>query len=281
MNEKTTRLPKIQPGYRIGKIEVLKSTDDRKNGYTVWQCKCVCGNELFLDTRALQRGTITDCGCYTKVRPGQKDLTGQRFGKLVCLAPTDKRGSSGGTVWQCKCDCGTSCMAVSTQLTNGYKRSCGCLSKPPRKDWVGKRFGKLTVLAYDSKNNGSHFWQCKCDCGREAVVSQSNLKNGHTTSCGCIANPANTRHFVDGTCLEQIRSKKVCSVNTSGVRGVYQIKRNAKWAAQITFKGKTQYLGAYATLEEAARARRKAEERYFGECLEQYADLVNETKKIP
>ena len=58
-----------------------------------------------------------------------------------------------------------------------------------------------------------------------------------------------------------------------------QAKKSGRWIAQITFKGKTRYLGSYATIEEATRARRKAEERYFGECLEQYADLLSDAKE--
>lgn len=271
---KSNKPPKISVGYRVGRIAVLEPTEQRKNGYRIWRCQCDCGTTVLLDTRTLQRGTVSDCGCMTRVSPGQKDLTGHRFGRLVCLNPTAERGRAGGTVWRCQCDCGGLCLAVSTQLTHGYKKSCGCLSRPPRKDWIGKTFGQLTVVAYDGKRNGSHYWTCKCTCGAETCVQQRFLSGGKTTSCGCKAADNLTLHFVDGTCLEKIRSKAILSSNTSGVRGVYQIKRNGKWAAQITFKGKTKYLGSYSTIEEAASARKKAEERYFGECLEQYADLL-------
>jgi len=33
------------------------------------------------------------------------DLTGQRFGKLVAIEPTEKRVSK-SVVWKCLCDCG-------------------------------------------------------------------------------------------------------------------------------------------------------------------------------
>ena len=29
-------------------------------------------------------------------------------------------------------------------------------------------------------------WLCKCDCGNEVAVSGSNLRTGHTQSCGCL-----------------------------------------------------------------------------------------------
>lgn len=89
--------PKIGIGFRIGKLTVSEPTGERKNGYMVWNCTCDCGGAVQLDTRTLQRGTVRDCGCETKVKPGQKNLTGQRFGRLVCLEPSPHRNKQGGT----------------------------------------------------------------------------------------------------------------------------------------------------------------------------------------
>lgn len=53
-------------------------------------------------------------------------------------------------------------------------------------DITGKRYGQLTAIerippVSDTRSK----WICKCDCGNTAIVSVSNLRNGHTTSCGC------------------------------------------------------------------------------------------------
>lgn len=159
--------------------------------------------------------------------------------------------------------------------TSGRGRRSGTDSGQPRpKDWVGKSFGSLTVTAYDGRRGGKHYWRCRCSCGREAVVCQSNLQAGHTRSCGCLSNPAGTRHFVEGTCIESIRSRRVSASNRSGVRGVYRNKRTGRWAAQITFQGKTRYLGSFGSLEEAARVREQAE-RLFDEFLERHDNSVS------
>lgn len=139
------------------------------------------------------------------------------------------------------------------------------------KDWVGRRFGDLEVTAYDGRRGGKHYWRCRCACGRETVACQSNLQGGHTRSCGCRSKPAATRHFVEGTCIESIRSRKVSASNRSGIRGVYRNKRNGCWVAQITFQGRTRYLGSFGELEEAARARREAE-KVFEAFLEKYGN---------
>lgn len=55
-----------------------------------------------------------------------KDLTGQRFGRLVAieLAPKIKRERV--CFWKCVCDCGTQVTVRSVSLTRGSTQSCGC-----------------------------------------------------------------------------------------------------------------------------------------------------------
>ena len=54
---------------RIGRLTIVAPTKKRKGGYTVWLCRCDCGGEITLDTRCLQRQTVTDCGCVSRVKP--------------------------------------------------------------------------------------------------------------------------------------------------------------------------------------------------------------------
>ena len=268
-------------GFRVGKLTVESRTEERKNGYTVWRCRCDCGGEILLDTRCLQRGTVRDCGCSTVVKPGQRDITGMRFGKLVAIAPVDP-SQKGDVIWHCRCDCGGEIDAPLPQLRSGYRKSCGCLSHPPLKDFIGKRFGNLTVLAYAGKRAGMHRWRCLCDCGKETIVGQTLLQSGKTKSCGCLQEKQILENLklCDGTSvaiLEAVRSR-LLPTNTSGVTGVYQNKRTGKWCAQITFKGKTYSLGTYSRIEDAAKARKKAEDRLFGEFLDWYYSEYPETK---
>lgn len=260
-------LGEIQIGYQVGRLTVEEPTGRRKSGYMVWRCRCDCGGEIFLDTRCLRRGTVRDCGCGTLVRPGQRDITGERFGRLVAVRPTEGRGRNGDTMWLCRCDCGNEVTAELGRLTGGSRKSCGCLSHPPLKEFQGKRFGRLTVVEYAGKEGGMHRWKCVCDCGRETTVGQSLLQTGKTRSCGCLqaVTYRDNLKLMEGTSvtmLQAVKSGRLLKSNTSGHNGVYYDKRRNLWVAQITFQGRTKYLGAFPELESAVRARQAGEEIY-------------------
>lgn len=72
------------------------------------------------------------------------------------------------------------------------------------------------------------------------------------------------------TILEAGKGRLIAS-NTSGHTGVYLDKKGGKWAAQITFKGKTYYLGSCAEKQEAVQARKRAEEEMHDKFLRGFA----------
>lgn len=59
-----------------------------------------------------------------------KDLTGQRFGRLVAIEPIGKT-DVGNVVWRCKCDCGN-VKDVSTKYLGRGTASCGCYAQELR-----------------------------------------------------------------------------------------------------------------------------------------------------
>ncbi len=52
-------------------------------------------------------------------------------------------------------------------------------------DLVNQRFGRLLVIAEAPDVKLNTRWECQCDCGDVVFVQTSNLRNGHTKSCGC------------------------------------------------------------------------------------------------
>jgi hypothetical protein len=54
-----------------------------------------------------------------------KDLTGQRFGKLVVVSMAGKT-KYWDRKWLCKCDCGGDALVLGGNLKRGHTTSCGC-----------------------------------------------------------------------------------------------------------------------------------------------------------
>ena len=68
-----------------------------------------------------------------------------------------------------------------------------------------------------------------------------------------------------GTQSENNMNRTVQKNSTSGVTGVNYLKRNNKWRAMIEFNKQRHYLGVFENKEDAIKARKEAEEKYFGE----------------
>lgn len=58
------------------------------------------------------------------------------------------------------------------------------------KDLCNQKFNSLTPIKCLGRLNGRYdtYWKCRCDCGKETVVSYKHIISGHTQSCGCYRN---------------------------------------------------------------------------------------------
>ena len=193
-----------------------------------------------------------------------KKLIGQRFGRLVVI---DEYKKDKWAMCRCRCDCGTVKDIRRYSLLSGNTTSCGCIR---RGDLTGRRFGRLIALEYAGQQGRKTLWRCRCDCGKEVIVQRASLISGNTKSCGCAVDPSKMlADCIDGTRLGAIRHHHR-SDNTSGVTGVSWNKRRSKWEAYIRFQGKQIHLGLYDKIEDAAKARARAEEDYFQKFLQEH-----------
>lgn len=219
--------------------------------------------------------------------PSALELTGQRFGMLTAIKNI---GTKGGIhiVWLCICDCGNTKEVRAQSLKLGKTKSCGCYRRSMRlKKFTGCKFGRLTAIEPIKMSNRGDIWRCVCDCGKEAEVRITKLTSGETRSCGCLKIECSKKSAVimhegllraDGTNISMISSTNLNKNNTTGVKGVYLNKRG-EYFAQITLKRKTYHLGVYKTLEEAAEARKKAEEKYYHTAIKNFYEEHPELKK--
>ena len=204
------------------------------------------------------------------------NLLGQTFGDLRVVGKSRKRTKM-GPYWTCLCNCGYTCEATASELVSGRKTHCGCksLKNYATSDITGQRFGRLIAQTPTNKRDdkGSVIWHCLCDCGNKVDVSYNSLVYCNQISCGCKKKEHDKALggfliHVDGTSIDALKSSKLPSNNTTGVKGVYLVK--GRYLAKIVFQRHQYFLGTYTSIGEAAEARKKAEEAINGEVISFY-----------
>ena len=116
-------------GMQFGDLYVIEQAPSNNN-YTMWKCRCICGNEIIVRGNNLTYGNTTNCGCKRDKKVAKinyRNLIGQRFGKLVVIDETDRRSCGGNVIWKCLCDCGRETFVDTGSLRSGNTKSCGCM----------------------------------------------------------------------------------------------------------------------------------------------------------
>lgn len=219
------------------------------------------------------------------------DLTGRKFGELTVIRKdTPYRTPSGIPFarWVCRCKCGKTKSIRATHLLNGKTKSCGCL-KQAYLTTTKRKMNEYVVLDEYTKvfvSSSEYFLIDTDDIDKIKdlywsfdsagyAINVKTKKRLHTFLTNCP----------EGMCVDHIsgdikdnrrRNLRICTSqqnswnkhkspnNKTGVIGVH---RNAKgkYIAQIRVNKHMYHLGTFNSLEDAADARRKAEQKYFGE----------------
>ena len=152
---------------------------------------------------------------------------------------------------------------------------------------TGRTFGRLKVIRPAERQG---YVLCECSCGNVKAIRATSLTKRHqpTRSCGCIQREAARRigastvnrnakpqvetnlHF--NTNFQVIEKVEPAKNNRSGYTGVWRDNNRGLWEAYIQVHGKRKFLGRYALLEDAVKARRAAEEAYFIPLIELKGD---------
>lgn len=129
-------------GQRFGMLEVI---DQKRENNRIWcLCQCDCGNVKWIrsDSLTAKNKPSRSCGCQS--RAAGDDLTGQKFGRLTAIRPTEKRDSGGSIIWECCCECGNTAEVSQINLKRGTTKSCGCLAKETKEE-IGKEAFKDNI----------------------------------------------------------------------------------------------------------------------------------------
>lgn len=233
----------------------------------------------------------------------KEDLTGKRFGMLTVIKQVEDYVAPRGRHydrWLCQCDCGNTISVVGYHLKEKNKmKSCGCYSRKilpiiHAKENVYDLESKEYGIGYTDK--GEEFWFDKEDYDliknyywrynnngyvytlekgakkyillHRLVMDSFNIDN---LDVDHKRHPPRNEHKVDNR-KENLQfvndslnsmNRALRSDNTSGTTGVYWSNRDEKWIADIGIQQKRIRLGAFINFEDAVKARKDAEIKYF------------------
>ena len=141
-------------------IAPLRRTD-KKIAALFYLCLCDCGEWVILEPYAFKKEERVQCPkCSVKNGQFIKDISGQIFGQLKALYPSNKRGKDGSVYWVCECvDCGYQQLVISYNLTkNKAGHLCGvCGAKSAGEYLIGKKLQELNIQFEKEKT----FIDCK------------------------------------------------------------------------------------------------------------------------
>lgn len=228
-----------------------------------------------------------------------KDLTGQRFGRLTVVERAEDHIMPSGyraVKWLCQCDCGNTTVILSKNLIkkNGTK-SCGCFAKENMSK-IKKKYNVYDLtgdfgIGYTLKDE--EFWFDLEDYEKIKDFCWSKNKKGYIISTDSKTKKTTLLHRIITNCQDNLMpdhihgketrydnrksNLRICTNqencmnaslsanNTSGVAGVVWHKRDKVWQARIKINYKYIHLGYFNSFDEAVKARKEAEEKYFGE----------------
>ena len=225
---------------------------------------------------------------------GFVDLTGMTFERLTVIKRAEDyiNPNTGKRIrrWLCKCCCAnkTTKEVIEYALKNGATKSCGCLQREIVKKYNTYDLSGDYGIGYTA--NGEPFYfdledydKIKDYCwfiSDEGYVASNDYNNNYKYikfhkllfPNSKIIDHINHRRNDNRKCnlrtvthSQNQMNKGLRSNNTSGVTGVYLNKRDGKWGSYISINKKRIYLGFFNNFDDAVRARKEAEDKYFGE----------------
>ena len=242
---------------------------------------------------------------YDLRRKNYFNMIGNKYGRLTVLDFAEDYISSRGShlcQFLCLCDCGKQVIVQAANIKNGSTKSCGCLVKEHinRLNAKGhehnKKYNEYDLsgeygIGYTRKGDEFYFDledydKIKDICwvkgtggyitgripAQKKNIEMQRFIMGVTDHNVCVdhiiterKNDNRKQNLRIVTKKENNINRRMMSNNTSGVIGVRWDKNSNKWEASIGINKKTIHLGEYEDKEDAIKARKEAEIKYFGE----------------
>lgn len=260
---------------------VLEHKGFNKHGASLWlvECKCYKHTKRIKSIQSLK--VNKDCGCR-----GLETLVGKHFGRWTVLEWIEK------DIWKCQCSCSEKTIKnIDGRHLRGNKtHSCGCLTLESCKKYNSYDLTNGYGIGYTTNKNDKFIfdlddyfkikdttWVTSSD---GYIIGSSGTYSKKRMHRIIINTPIKDDTIVDHINRDRLDNRK-CNLriannqensfnsskrinNNSGIIGVSWWKRDNNWMAQIKYNYKRIFLGYYDDIEDAIRARLKAELKYFG-----------------
>ena len=229
-------------------------------------------------------------------------MTGRKFGRLTVIEQVEDHISSSGRHhpnWKCQCACGNIINIIGSHLKNGHTSSCGCKHSEIVSEYMSQKMKKYNTydlsgeygIGYTEEGDSFYFdledydkikdYYWNNNGNDEYFRSTINKKTvllhrfimGLSNDSNLVVDHINTHHREDNrksnlrivSNSENQMNHKLFKNNTSGTSGVDWLKKSNLWRSRIEINNQSITLGYYKNKEDAIKARKEAEEKYFGE----------------
>ena len=207
-----------------------------------------------------------------------KDITGERYGRLVITART--RMEHNTYYVMTVCDCGTVKEIALKHLRSGRTQSCGCLQQENRTKhghcgtrthqawrdmWSRTRLSEKHPRYHCYAGKGikvcerwkefANFLEDMGECPEGLTLDRID-RNGDYFKENCRWTTVQVQARNQG--------KRQIGAYSSKYKGVYWSRQKSKWHTRIRLDGKHKHLGFFADEVEAARAYNREAEKHFG-----------------
>ena len=103
------------------------------------------------------------------------------------------------------------------------------------KDETGNVYGYLTVLERGGKTSGGKAkWKCQCKCGKIIEVCGTDLRNGHTKSCGCYQREQTSKNS-----FKDITGQTIGNFLVTGYEHGTDSRKTIRWICTCKLCGRT------------------------------------------
>lgn len=244
-------------GKRFNNIVVI-SQPIYKNNRIYYECECDCGNIILRRSDDIKN--IISCGCHLQTKDNESRSRiytiwyGMNYRCSENAKGKDKRNYYDRGIrvcdeWKDK-NIGYQNFR-NWAFSNGYKEN-------------------LTIERIDVNKN-----YCPENCTWIDMESQAKnktntvkikYKNNEYKACNLQNEKisyATLKNRMNNKVEEEKLFRELATNNTSGITGVSKTSNGKKWRAYITIKKARKHLGTFNTFEEAIKARKEAEEKYY------------------